>query len=62
MRLFSLQIIKFIFPSTINSHFKRICKNANIRVINTKKKKNKEIEKEVNLKSSNVNTHMLRHT
>ena len=27
-----------------------------------KKKKNKNGEKEVNLKSSNVNTHMLRHT
>lgn len=54
---------KFITPSTINSHFKKICKNANIRVINTKKKKktNKGIV-EVNLKSSNVNTHMLRHT
>lgn len=53
---------KIILPTTINSHFKRICKNANIRVINTKKKKNKNGEKEVNLKSANVNTHMLRHT
>lgn len=54
----------FISPSTINSHFKRICKNANIKVINTKKKKkdNNNHEKYVNLKSSNVNTHMLRHT
>jgi integrase len=51
---------KFISPNTINSHFKRICKNANIRVIDTKKKKaNGKIS---NLKSSNVNTHMLRHT
>lgn len=33
---------KFITPPTINSHFKRICKQAGI--------------------SSNVNTHMLRHT
>lgn len=54
---------KIIAPSTINSHFKRICKNANIRVINTKKKKNTPKGMvEVNLKSSNVNTHMLRHT
>lgn len=53
---------KIITPTTINSHFKRICKNANIRVINTKKKKHKNDKKEVNLKSSNVNTHMLRHT
>lgn len=50
----------FIAPSTINSHFKRICKNANIRVINTIVKK--PHEKTSNLKSSNVNTHMLRHT
>lgn len=53
---------KIIVPSTINSHFKRICKNANIRIINTKKKKHKEDKKTVNLKSSSVNTHMLRHT
>ena len=33
---------KIITPTTINSHFKRICKNANIRVINTKKKKHKK--------------------
>lgn len=50
---------KFISPSTINTHFKKICKNADIRVVNTKKKKK---DKYVNLKSSNVNTHMLRHT
>lgn len=49
----------FINPSTINSHFKKICKDANIRVIITKKKKKNGF---VNLKSSNVNTHMLRHT
>lgn len=49
----------FIAPNTINSHFKRICKNADIRVVNTKKKKK---DKYVNLKSSDVNTHMLRHT
>ena len=55
---------KFIAPATINSHFKKVCKNAGIRVINTKKKKitKKGEEKEVNLKSSAVNTHMLRHT
>lgn len=53
---------KIILPATINSHFKRICKNANIRIKITKKKKHKEDEKEINLKSSNVNTHMLRHT
>ena len=55
---------KLIQPSTINSHFKRICKNANIKVINTKKKKYDKDHNEiyVNLKSSAVNTHMLRHT
>lgn len=49
----------FINPSTINSHFKRICKNADINVYTTKKKKGNDI---VNLKTSKVNTHMLRHT
>ena len=54
----------FVMPSTINSQFKRICKNANIKTLDTKKKK---VEKDgtikyVNLKSSSVNTHMLRHT
>ena len=53
---------KLISTSTINSHMKRICKNANIRTCIVKKKKHKEDEKAVNLKSSNVNTHMLRHT
>ena len=53
---------KFISHSTINEHFKRICKNANIKVINTKRKKKSTDEKYVNLKSSKVNTHMLRHT
>lgn len=55
---------KFILPSTINAHFKRICKNAGIRVINIKiPQKNKEKQTVyANLRSSNVNTHMLRHT
>lgn len=56
---------KFINPSTINSHFKKICKNANIKVTTTQKKKHyKKSNKDtiINLKSSNVNTHMLRHT
>lgn len=51
-------------PSTINAHFKRICKNVNIRVfIRPKKKKWKNGKTTlVNLTTSNVNTHMLRHT
>ena len=54
-----------VLPSTINSHFKRICKDSNIKVTTTKKKKG--VDKEgndyfVNLKTSTVNTHMLRHT
>lgn len=55
---------KLIQPTTINAHFKRICKNANVKVINTKRKKKDKNNKDkyVNLKSSNVNTHMLRHT
>lgn len=50
---------KFIGHNTINTHFKKICKDANIRVAVTKKKKK---DKYVNLKTSEVNTHMLRHT
>lgn len=50
---------KIISPCTINAHFKRICKNAGIRTITTLINKN---NKKINLKSSNVNTHMLRHT
>lgn len=51
---------KIIGSNTINSHFKKICKNAGIRVVtNTVTKSNNKV---VNLKSSNVNTHMLRHT
>lgn len=46
-----------IAPATINSHFKKVCKNAGIKVTNTKAKKGT-----VNLKTSSVNTHMLRHT
>lgn len=51
---------KYIVPSETNNVFKRICKNANIKVINTtRKKSNGSI---VNLKSSDVNFHMCRHT
>lgn len=50
---------KFIGHNTINTHFKKICKDAKIRVTTTKKKKK---DKYVNLKTSQVNTHMLRHT
>lgn len=53
---------KIICPSTINTHFKKICKNANIQVITVPKKRKKEDEKTINLKTSKVNTHMLRHT
>ena len=55
-----------IVPATINTQFKKICKNAGIKVIETKKKtskKNKNGENiYVNLKTSSANTHMLRHT
>lgn len=53
---------RLILPTTINSHMKRICKNAGIRLCTVTKKKHKEDKTTVNLKSSNVNTHMLRHT
>ena len=54
-----------INPSTINTQFKKICKNANIKVCIVKKKKGLDKDgnaRFVNLKSSEVNTHMLRHT
>lgn len=53
-----------IAPATINSHFKKICKNANIKVTTKlikRKVKNKK-DRTINLKTSTVNTHMLRHT
>lgn len=54
-----------ISPSTINSHFKKICKDVNIKTkIMQKKKFDKKNNKTkfVNLKTSDANTHMLRHT
>ena len=53
-----------IAPNTINAHFKKVCKNANIRVVIKPKKKKWKNGKTtlINLKTSNVNTHMLRHT
>lgn len=54
-----------IAPATINTQFKKICKNANIKVVTVKKKKGIDLDgkdKFVNLKTSTVNTHMLRHT
>lgn len=55
---------KIIDPTTINTHFKKICKDANIRtLINPNKKVYKKAGIiNVNLKTSSVNTHMLRHT
>lgn len=55
-----------IAPATINTQFKKICKNADIKVNVTKKKTNKkDLDGNpiyVNLKTSFANTHMLRHT
>ena len=54
-----------IAHNTINTQFKKICKNADIKVITVKKKKGKDLNGKdiiVNLKTSTVNTHMLRHT
>lgn len=60
--LFLLDNGTFINPTTINMHFKKICKNAGIREKIIEKKKYKDDEKIINLKTSQVNTHMLRHT
>lgn len=49
-----------IAHNTINTQFKKICKNAGIKVTTVKKKKSNNTY--VNLKTSTVNTHMLRHT
>lgn len=50
--------------SQVNSAFKRICKNAGIKVIMTKHKKDSKTKgiHYVNEKTSDVNVHMLRHT
>lgn len=53
---------KLITPSTINAHLKRICTKANIKPVkvnSTKRNKNGEI---IKIRSSDVHTHMLRHT
>lgn len=53
-----------IAPATINSHFKKVCKNADIKTITKPLKRIDKNDKEkiINLKTSDVNTHMLRHT
>lgn len=55
---------KFYSNSQINSAFKRICKNAGLKVITVKHKKNSKTKgiHFVNEKTSSVNVHMLRHT
>ena len=50
---------KLIKPSTINGNFKKICKDADIRPALHKRMSR---GKEITLRTSNVNTHMLRHT
>ena len=55
---------KIYYPSQVNSAFKRICKNAGIKVIMTKHKKVSKTKgvHYVNEKTSETHTHMLRHT
>lgn len=58
--LFTLPDGRFISTSTINSHFKKICKDCGIRTTKRKRKgKNGTI---INENTSTVTTHMLRHT
>ena len=56
---------KFLTPTIVNAHFKRICKDAHIRetthIIHRIDKKTGK-EKIIHLKYSSVNTHQLRHT
>ena len=55
---------KFYENSQVNGGFKRICKNAGIKVIVVKHKKNSKTKgiHYVNEKTSDVHVHMLRHT
>lgn len=48
-----------IAPTTINDHCKKVAKNAGIRVKIHPTRKNHSV---INLKTSSINTHMLRHT
>ena len=57
--LFFMNNGEIIPPTTINSHFKRICKDAHIRECIKEIKRGKKI---IQLKYSIANTHMLRHT
>lgn len=58
--LFTLpQTNTIISPTTINDHCKKVAKNAGIRVNIHPTRKNNSV---INLKTSSVNTHMLRHT
>ncbi|MBQ9298111.1 MAG: site-specific integrase [Clostridia bacterium] len=57
--LFLMQNGKFIPATTINGHFKRICKDAHIRECIYEFQRN---GRTIHLKLSKVNTHMLRHT
>lgn len=55
---------KLYSPNQVNSAFKTICKNAGIRVVEGKHKKSNSIKGVyyVSCKTSDVHTHMLRHT
>lgn len=55
---------KLYSPNQVNSAFKTICKNAGIRVVEGKHKKSNPIKGVyyVSCKTSDVHTHMLRHT
>lgn len=55
----------FINQSTINSHVKKVCKNAGIDptvYTFTRNVPNKNKKKVINLNTSNIHTHMLRHS
>ena len=57
--LFTLPNGDFITPSTINSHCKRIAKDAGILLCDYKIHRNGKV---INLKSSEMTTHQIRHT
>lgn len=53
---------KLITPSTINAHLKRICTKANIRPVKVNSTKCNKKGEIIQIRSSEVHTHMLRHT
>ena len=59
---FKIDFQTFASPILVNAHFKRVCKDAEIRIYKTNSSKLNKNGDKIQYKSSQVNTHMLRHT